>query len=98
MTGQRGLRVALLLSTLALVGSFAAIASVAFTNNSRIDDIQESRRENTAASCELANGQNRAIIEFVVEVSGGSARMKRLVHSRFPVRNDCRAYARGKVR
>ena len=98
MTGQRGLRVALLLSTLALVGSFAAIASVAFTNNSRIEDIQESRRENTTAACLLTNGQNRAIIEFVVDVSGGSPRLARLVRSRFPVRDDCRAYARGKVR
>lgn len=90
---RRSTSVALLLSVLALVGSFAALAYANVRNTDRVEDIarvvteiQHSRIEARRQSCAIANRQAIAIREFVSQVN---PTLREQVREAFPI-SSCR--------
>lgn len=86
---RRATTIALLLSVVALVGSFAALAYANVRNTDRVEDIarvvteiQRSRLEARRQSCAVANRQAIAIREFVSHVNP-SLRLQ--VREAFPI-------------
>jgi len=81
---------ALLVAVLALVGSMAALAYTAVTDQDRIDDIERTvrevhrvRAEAEYRDCVLENRRNIAVREFVTQVS---PQLGLRVRGAFPVR------------
>lgn len=90
---RRATTVALLLSVVALVGSFAALAYANVRNTDRVEDIarvvteiQRSRLETRRQSCAVANRQAIAIREFVSHVN---PTLRLQVREAFPI-SSCR--------
>lgn len=85
--GLRQIRRALLISYFLIALLYGVAVGAFFTNQARIDDINESRLENTIVACREQSESNQAILAYL-EALG--ARPESLVQARrfFPVLSD----------